>query len=1395
MEPYRRTVLVVLLTALSACTPSQPEIDSATGEAQVEHASPTSPHSATAATSIPPRFESRDGHLWAGTEVGLALVEVFESEFASDTQHRGIVEGPDGLLYTGTPRGVLVYDGVGWSRMRSVPSYSISALDVGEDGRVWIGSQGELGVFAPDSVGAMTYASLTEHVSTTDALGAIQGVKVFGDAVFFAAERRVLRWRDGEGFRSWAVEGVPTLSRVGELLYVHDPARGLLRLENEGLRPAPGGHVFAGADQAAVLSGPPREIAVTERGLWSWDGSRFTELSTAADAYLRQSGINPAASRGLPDGRLALATQRGGLVLLGPSGAVEFVVDEAAGLPGPTVFSVLADRYGGVWVGTERGLARVTPGPVSQFDTRVGLEGVVLDVARDSRGQLHVATSTGLFRLVPRASPVRPARFQRLAGPEVPCVDLLDTSEGLLAACNTGVYHVGDYAARVAEVGGAYALGQGGDGRLWVGTGGGRLFALTPSTGTWATVPVVEGIKGSILTVHAGASETVWLGTGAGEAVRVRPGRLDENAPEVTYYGAADGLVGTNWVKVWGLGGHPAFGTKTGLYRFREGAAPAFALDEDVGAALVAAAWTFPNVFLLAAGPGGDLWYLGGEDLAVARNRPEGWEIDRAPLQHLFGLGSHYALMVEPDGTAWLGGTRGLFRRAPAPSPELTPYDALVRRVATVGADSVLAASHWLGALTQPLGPGTNAIRFEYAAPSFTWRLDFRYRLTPFEAEWSPWAGATAKEYTNLPPGKYTFEVQAVDGRMVYSGVGRFTFEIATPWYGTAWARAIWALLALGGLAALVSGSAHWRTRRLREQARVLEETVVARTAETERQKAQLAAQADQLRAVDRAKSRFFANVSHEFRTPLTLTLGPLDDMKAGLYGQLDDPMAQQVDLARRNAGRVLDLINQILDVARLESGRTPLRARPLDLGAFIEALAEPFRALAERRAMIFEVSFPAASVEVFADPPQLEKAVANLLSNAFKFTPEGGTVRVSVAPEGGTACLAVRDSGPGIPVADLPHVFDRFYQVSETSHAQLGTGIGLALAKEVVDLHGGTLTVASEEGFGCTFILSLPLGRAHLAPGQIDEAAAPWMPSGPPAVSVVDPGGDGVAENLEGAEAPDVTTVLVVEDHPEVRAYIRRHLEGGTPAYRVLEAADGEEGLAKARARLPDLVLSDVMMPKLDGLGLCRALRADPETDFIPIILLTAKAAPEDKLEGLGEHCDDYLTKPFDPAELRARIANLIALRQRLRERFRQHGMALVLGDDAPAPVRLPAPAAMTSADYDFLERVRAAVEAHLGDETFSVERLAEMAGASRGHLHRQLKELAGQTPSDLIRTMRLERGAQLLAAGVGTVSEVAYAVGFKSVGHFSDSFVQMYGCRPSGYAAREGTADQERV
>jgi signal transduction histidine kinase/ligand-binding sensor domain-containing protein/DNA-binding response OmpR family regulator len=648
----------------------------------------------------------------------------------------------------------------------------------------------------------------------------------------------------------------------------------------------------------------------------------------------------------------------------------------------------------------------------------------------------------------------------------------------------------------------------------------------------------------------------------------------------------------------------------------------------------------------------------------------------------------------------------------------------------------------------------------EYSAPA---KNRYAYRMVGFNDEWYESGSVRAATYTNLPPGHYWFQVRASNNDGVWNDrVASLVIIIRPPWWRAWWAYALYGILVLGAL--------YYARRSEMNRIRLENRLAIERV------------EADQLRELDRARSRLFANVSHEFRTPLTLTIGPLDDLRAGLHGPLSAAAAEQVDLARRNAGRVLGLINEILDLARAESGRETLRARRVDLGAFVSSIARTFVPLAERKAIAFDVQGPSEQVIVFGDPDHLDRALSNLLSNAFKFTPDGGAVRVTVTADESVARIAVRDSGAGIPASDLNLIFDRFHR-AQTAGTQPGTGIGLSLARELIALHGGSIAVESEEGFGSTFTVTLRKGKAHLTADQIaDEGAViAWAPRGGPSpqlfatapVTSELPN----AEPVASAADDDVTTVLVVDDNAEVRTYVKQHL---APRYRVLEAVDGAQGLEMARRLLPDLVLSDVMMPVMDGYALCRALKSDADTDFIPVILLTARAEAEDRLAGLTEQADDYLTKPFDVRELLARIANIVATRRRLRERY-------AAAAPAPDPVQMhPTRIAVEPADQRFIDQVRAAIERHLGDESFNVERLASEVAQSRGNLHRRLRDLIGETPSDLIRRMRLERAAQLLESGVGSVAEVAYAVGFKSVAHFSNAFVEQHGVRPSAWRLR---------
>lgn len=502
---------------------------------------------------------------------------------------------------------------------------------------------------------------------------------------------------------------------------------------------------------------------------------------------------------------------------------------------------------------------------------------------------------------------------------------------------------------------------------------------------------------------------------------------------------------------------------------------------------------------------------------------------------------------------------------------------------------------------------------------------------------------------------------------------------------------------------------------------------------------------------LEQARSKLFADISHEFRTPLTLAMGPLDDLLDGLYGPLPEAMRKQVELARRNAGRVLDLTQQILELAQLEAGATRPDLHPLDLRELTAEVTALLQPLARRRTIRLDVRLPDPPVLLEGDSEQLRRVLSNLVTNALTFTPEGGAVRIALQAEEDQVRIEVRDSGPGIPASELEHVFDRFQRLEGHGSRAAGAGLGLALARELVVLHGGTIAVDSDEGFGSTFTVVLPRTASTVAasPADADE------------------------EQPEPESDDDRPTVLIVEDNADIRAYLRKHF---ARSYDVLEAADGAEGLDLARALLPDLVLADVMMPGIDGFELCNTLKADPDTDFIPVVLLTARAAEGDRIAGLRERADDYVTKPFDVRELLARVDNLIATRKHLRERFAGPGLVLT-AETVDA----------SSTEARFLESVRRAIEDNLDDEEYSVERLASDVAHSRGHLHRRLRDLIDEAPSDLLRRMRLERAAQLIDADAGTIGTIAYAVGFKSISHFSNRFQEHFGVRPSAYASRD--------
>ncbi|MCU0352363.1 MAG: ATP-binding protein [Cytophagales bacterium] len=503
-------------------------------------------------------------------------------------------------------------------------------------------------------------------------------------------------------------------------------------------------------------------------------------------------------------------------------------------------------------------------------------------------------------------------------------------------------------------------------------------------------------------------------------------------------------------------------------------------------------------------------------------------------------------------------------------------------------------------------------------------------------------------------------------------------------------------------------------------------------------------------------KSRFYANITHEFRTPMTVILGLCDH----LLGQPRDKMAQSVAMIKRNGEQLLELVNEILALSKAETDQLPGNRQTGDLVLYLRYLAESFRPLCQVKSVTLAFRSSVPPCVVAYDAGKWKSIVSNLLSNALKFTPATGRITVELARiESGKLRLRVTDSGVGIPADDLPHVFERYFQADNQS-GQTGTGIGLALVKEYVHAMQGEVAVESRWGGGTTFTVTVPLSSVEEVPIALPEV--------PPVEAIL--------ENDNDGEKP---VVLVVEDNADVAHYVQLCLQ---EHYAVISAKNGQIGLETARQQIPDVVVSDVMMPERDGYELCGQLKADELTNHIPVVLLTAKAAHEHRLEGLAQGADAYLTKPFDCRELVLTCNKLIDLRRTLREKYRRNWDVAATAEAIAEPT-VPDP---------FLVRLREAVEARLDDGTFGPTQLAEAVHLSRSQLHRKLKAVAGVSAAHFIRNVRLGHARILLQTTQRNVSEIAYAVGFDDPNYFTRVFTETVGTQPTYFRRNPATVSE---
>ncbi len=646
-----------------------------------------------------------------------------------------------------------------------------------------------------------------------------------------------------------------------------------------------------------------------------------------------------------------------------------------------------------------------------------------------------------------------------------------------------------------------------------------------------------------------------------------------------------------------------------------------------------------------------------------------------------------------------------------------------------------------------------NSLRFDYVGLQFSVPVKnkYKYILENFDKDWIDAGTQRNAVYTNLSPGKYIFRVNAANKDEIWNEIGAsITIIITPPWWETTYAYIFYALIII----TIIYLTWKMQLKRMR----VKHEFEMSKF------------EAEKLHEVDELKSRFFTNISHEFRTPLTLILGPVKQM---IERTKDERNKNELQVVHKNAKSLLGLVNELLDISKLESGNMKLQASPQNIIPLLKALVQSFCSYAERKKINLKFNSNGQEIIVYIDQEKIKKIITNLLSNAFKFTPEGGEIKVlaNIKDEAFVE-ISIRDNGTGIPKENISKIFDRFYQV-DGSHTrkQEGTGIGLSLTKELVELHKGKIEVESEEGKGTTFTISIPLGKKHLKAEEICETYENEVQyNSQKSVNIVEceielPRIDLISDTGNNNGNP---ILLIVEDNSDIRNYIKNILEKN---YKIFEAIDGEDGWNKSVENIPDLIISDVMMPKMDGFQLCNKLKTDERTSHIPVILLTAKAAKQDKIEGFETGADEYIMKPFETDELKARIKNLIDQRKRLHEHFRKHGIFEI------------EESRFTSADKKFLKKVFNTITENISDPSFNVEVLSELIAVSRSVLHKKIVSLTGEPPVELIRRIRLTKGAELIEKKFGNISEIAFEVGFNNPAHFSEYFKKQFGVTPSQY------------